>query len=504
MFSLLMQGFQSVFTLQIFPLLAAGVAGGIIIGSLPGLTATMGVAILLPFTFGMESTAALSMLVGIYVGAIYGGSIAAILLRTPGTPAAAATVFDGNALVKQGKAGKALSMSAIASFTGGLISTIMLITLSPLLAKFALKFSAPEYFMLAVFGLTIIASISGKNIIKGFLAGFFGLFIATVGMDPVTGYPRFSMGSIQLLNGFSIIPVLIGLFAVSEALVQMEDIIRSKNVRTVITDRGLVSFREVLSVLPTMLKSAFMGTFIGSIPGAGADIAAFISYNEAKRSSRHPEKFGTGYLPGIAAPEAGNNGVTGGALVPLLTLGVPGDAVAAILLGALIIQGLTPGPMLFEQNPDIVYGLFSSMLVGNVLMLILGLSCIRFFSKIVEIPRKLIIPMILVLSIVGSFAMNNSLFDVLVTILFGIIGYFMIKVGIPQSPIVLALILGPMAESNLRKAILMYEGSWSFLYTRPITIAFIILSVFSLVTTMRMKKKMPSDTDTNLEEEGIA
>lgn len=488
MISLLFQGFQAVFTLQIFPLLFIGVTGGIIIGSLPGLTATMGVAILLPFTFGMDSTAALVMLVGIYIGAIYGGSISAILLRTPGTPAAAATVLDGNAMVKQGKAGKALSMSAIASFTGGLVSTIMLITVSPLLARFALKFSAPEYFMLAVFGLTIIASISAKNIVKGFLAGIFGLFIATIGMDPVTSFPRFTFGNIQLLNGLSIIPVLIGLFAVSEALVQLEDIIRLKQAQPPKTNGGMVSFKEIISVLPTMIKSAFLGTFIGSIPGAGADIAAFISYNEAKRSSKHPEKFGTGYLPGIAAPEAGNNGVTGGALVPLLTLGVPGDAVAAILLGALIIQGLTPGPMLFEQNPEIVYGLFSSMLVGNVLMLVLGLSGTRFFSKIVEIPRKLIIPMILVLSIVGSYAMNNSLFDVLVTVLFGIIGYLMTKLEIPQSPIVLALILGPMAESNLRKAILMYEGSWSFLYTRPITMVFILLSVFSLLTTIRMKK----------------
>lgn len=489
MFSLLIEGFHTVFSIQIFPLLVIGVAGGIIIGSLPGLTATMGVAILLPFTFSMSPTAALVMLVGIYVGAIYGGSISAILLRTPGTPAAAATVNDGNALVKQGKAGKALSMSAIASFTGGLISTIMLICFSPILARFALRFSAPEYFMLATFGLTIIASISSGNIIKGFIGGFFGLFIATMGMDPVTGYPRFTFGSIQLLNGLSIIPVLIGLFAVSEALIQMEEIIKSKPQKSSVSNKGLVTFKEVRTVLPTMIKSALLGTFIGAIPGAGADIAAFISYNEAKRSSKHPEKFGTGYLHGIAAPEAGNNGVTGGALVPLLTLGVPGDAVAAILLGALIIQGIAPGPMLFQQNPEVVYGLFSSMLVGNLIMLIIGLTCIRFFSRIVDIPKKLIIPMIIILSIVGSYSMNNSIFDVLITVTFGIIGYFLVKVGIPQSPIILALILGPMAESNLRKSILMYEGSWSFLYTRPITIVFILLSIFSLVTTIRMNKK---------------
>ncbi|WP_028975190.1 tripartite tricarboxylate transporter permease [Spirochaeta cellobiosiphila] len=489
MFHLLLQGFQSVFSLSIFPLLVIGVTGGIIIGSLPGLTATMGVAILLPFTFGMSPTAALVMLVGIYIGAIYGGSIAAILLRTPGTPAAAATVADGNALVKKGKAGQALSMSAIASFSGGMISTIMLISLSPLLAKFALRFSAPEYFMLAIFGLTIIASISSKNVLKGFIAGFFGLFLATMGMDPVTSFPRFTFGNIQMLNGLSIIPVLIGLFAVAEALVQLEDIILNKKEKSPVANRQIVSMKDVVSNLPTIIKSALMGTFIGAIPGAGADIAAFIAYNEAKRSSKEPEKFGTGHLPGIAAPEAGNNGVTGGALVPLLTLGVPGDAVAAILLGALIIQGISPGPMLFKNNPEIVYGLFSSMIVGNILMLIIGLTCIRFFSRIVDIPKTLIVPMILILSIVGSFAINNNMFDVLVTILFGIIGYLMVKVEIPQSPIVLALILGPMAETNLRKAILMYEGSWRFLYTRPITVAFIVLAVFSLVTSIRVKRK---------------
>lgn len=489
MFALLMDGLRSVFSLQVFPTLFLGVAGGIGIGALPGLTATMGVAVLLPFTFGMNSVTALSMLVGIYIGAIYGGSISAILLKTPGTPAAAATVFDGYAMVQKGQASKALSMSTIASFTGGLVSTIMLITLSPVLANFALRFSAPEYFMLAVFGLTIIAGISGKSIVKGFLAGTLGLFIASVGLDPVTSYPRFTFGNIDLLNGFNIIPVLIGLFAVSEALVQTEKLLSEAGAAARITDSKIVSLKELISVLPTMLKSAVLGTFIGVIPGAGADIAAFVSYNEAKRSSKKRDEFGSGCLEGIAAPEAGNNGVTGGALVPLLTLGVPGDAVAAILLGALIIQGLAPGPLLFTQNAPVVYGLFGAMLVGNVLMLLLGLLGIRFFAKIVQVPKLLIIPIILVLSVVGSYSMNNSIFDVVVAFAFGVIGYVLIKAEIPQSPIVLALILGPMAETNLRKAILMYEGSWSFLWTRPITVAFILLSVLSLFTTLRMKKK---------------
>jgi putative tricarboxylic transport membrane protein len=494
MFELLLEGFSVTFSARIFPLLVAAVAGGIFIGSLPGLTATMGVAVLLPFTFGMESTAALVMLVGIYIGAIYGGSISAILLRTPGTPAAAATVLDGHELVLQGKAAKALSVSVISSFTGGIISTLMLITLSPVLARFALRFSAPEYFGLAVFGLTIIAGVSARNMVKGLLAGLFGLLIATIGLDPVTSYPRFTFGTIALLQGFGIIPVLIGLFAVSEALTQMESIFVAAAHHAKITiDRRALSVKEFFRIMPTAIKSGILGTFIGTIPGAGADIAAFVAYNEARRSARDPGKFGTGLLEGIAAPEAGNNGVTGGALVPLLTLGVPGDAVAAILLGALIIQGLTPGPLLFEHSAHIVYGLFASMLVANFVMLILGFFGIRLFSRIVEIPRTLIVCIIVLLSMVGAFSMNNSVFDVYLAIAFGVVGYLMRKVEIPLSPIVLAIILGPMAERNLRTAVQMYQGSWSFLYTRPITIAFLLLSVISMISASRIKKRSSVD-----------
>ncbi len=488
MLQLLLNGLTLVLNPSVFFLIFLGVAGGIVIGALPGLTATMGVAILLPFTFTMDSIPALATLVGIYVGAIYGGSISAILLKTPGTPASAATVFDGYELVKKGQATKALSMSAIASFGGGIISTVMLITISPLLASFALKFSAPEYFMLAVFGLTIIASISAKNIIKGFLAGFLGLFIATVGMDPITSAARFTFGNIQFLNGLSIIPVLIGLFALSEAFLQLETYLENHKEKVVVKGSSYVSRKEILQTLPTIVKSALMGTFIGSIPGAGADIASFVSYNEAKRSSKHPERFGTGCLEGIAAPEAGNNGVTGGALVPLLSLGVPGDAVAAILLGAFIMQGVAPGPMMFIRNVDLVYSIFSAMLLGNVFMLLLGLFGIRFFSRIVDIPKAMITPIIIVLSMVGSYAINNSVFDIGVTVTFGIIGYLLLKAEVPQSPIVLALILGPMAECNLRKSLLLYEGSYRFLYTRPITIVFILLSLFSLYTSLRKKK----------------
>lgn len=486
MFGHLIQGLSTALLIGNLFYLVLGVTGGIVIGALPGLTATMGVAILLPFTFGMDAVTGLIMLVGIYIGAIYGGSISAILLNTPGTPASAATCFDGYALVKKGYPTKALSASTIASALGGLISCLALVTISPVLAKFALRFSAPEYFALALFGLTIIASISAENFLKGIIAGMIGLLISCFGMDAITSYPRFTFGVVDLLNGFSVIPVLIGLFAVSEVFNQIETLVGEKEIKTdIVMDKNYMNWKEIKHCLPTILKCGAIGTFIGSIPGA--DIAAFVCYNEAKRSNKN-EKFGEGSLVGISAPEAGNNGVTGGALVPLLTLGVPGDAVAAVLLGALIIQGLTPGPLLFEQNPEIVYGLFSSMIIGNILLLFIGLAGIKFYSRIVEIPKTLMIPAILILSTIGSYSMNNSLFDVGVTFVFGIIGYIMSKIKMPSSPIVLAVILGPMLETNLRKAVLMYEGSYSFLYTRPITVVFLILTVLSMISALKKKK----------------
>ncbi|KHT64603.1 C4-dicarboxylate ABC transporter permease [Photobacterium gaetbulicola] len=485
----LFSGILTAFSPSVFPVLIFGVLGGIILGALPGLTATMGVAILLPFTFGMEPTAALVMLIGVYIGGIYGGSIAAILLKTPGTPASAATVLDGHTLAAKGQAARALSISAVASFIGGLISTIVLIAIAPLLADFALKFNAPEYFALALFGLTIIASVSSKNILKGLLAGCIGLLVSTVGLDPISSVPRFTFDVMDLYSGINVIPVLIGLFAISEGLNQLEKLHTQKKSAPPKFDHKLLSKKDLKTMLPTAVKSGLMGTSIGSVPGAGADISAFVCYNEAKRSANNPDEFGKGSVQGLAAAEAGNNGVTGGSLVPLLTLGVPGDAVAAVLLGALIVQGLTPGPLLFSQSPEVVYGVFSSMLVANIVMLIIGLLGIRFFCRIIEVPKIIMIPIIIFLSVIGAYAINNSMFDVGIAISFGLLGFILNKMEIPSSPILLAIILGPMAETNLRKSLLMYDGSWSFLYERPIALAFIVLAIFSVYSTMKLKKK---------------
>ncbi|MFT7053874.1 MAG: putative tricarboxylic transport membrane protein [Psychromonas sp.] len=501
MIDYLLSGFTAAFSLSIFPVLVLGVLGGVILGALPGLTATMGVAILLPFTFSMEATPALVMLIGVYIGGIYGGSIAAILLKTPGTPASAASVLDGHTMAIKGMAAKALSIAAVASFIGGLLSTIVLIAIAPILADFALRFNAPEYFALALFGLTIIASVSAKNIMKGLLAGTIGLLVSMVGLDPISSVPRFTFGIMDLYSGINIIPVLIGLFAISEALSQLEKL--SANHQDIVPkfNHKVLSFLDFKKILPTAVKSGLIGTAIGSVPGAGADISAFACYNEAKRVAKNPEEFGNGSIHGLAAAEAGNNGVTGGSLVPLLTLGVPGDAVSAVLLGALIVQGLTPGPLLFTQNPEIVYGIFSSMIVANIIMLLIGFLGIRFFCRIIEVPKIIMIPIIIFLSIIGAYAINNSMFDVGIAITFGLLGLVLNKMEIPSSPILLAIILGPMAETNLRRSLIMYDGSWSFLYERPIALAFILFAIFSVYSTLRLKKKQRAALEAKLEKD---
>ncbi|HSP48541.1 MAG TPA: tripartite tricarboxylate transporter permease, partial [Clostridiaceae bacterium] len=479
MIELLAQGFLNVLSFEIIALLILGVMIGIAIGSLPGLTATMGVALILPITFKMESLTGILMLLGVYCGAMYGGSISAILLKTPGTPAAAATIFDGFAMSQKGEAGRALGISAVASFGGGLISVIALILISPQLAKVALRFSAPEFFGLAVFGLSIIASISGKSMIKGLLAGVFGLLLSTIGIDLVTGFPRFTFGNMNLFNGLAFIPVMIGLFAMSQAFTSIEHMLTKK---LVVQKVGSVlpSKADMKQILPSILRGGIIGTMIGIIPGAGGEIGAFVSYNEAKRWSKHPEKFGTGIVEGIAAPEAGNNGVTGGAMIPLLTLGIPGDAVTAILLGALMIQGLQPGPLLFTEHAGLVYTIFVGFLLANIFMLILGLFGAKYFAKVISIPSHILTPVIFVLCIVGSYAINNNFFDVMVMFGFGALGYVMEKTEFPVSPIVLALILGPMAERELRKALMMSNGSISILFTRPISLILIGVALLTL------------------------
>ncbi|WLT65139.1 tripartite tricarboxylate transporter permease [Escherichia coli] len=419
-------------------------------------------------------------------GGVYGGSITAILLKIPGTPAAAATAIDGYELTKQGKAGLALSAATFSSFSGGTLSIIVLMFLSPVLASWALKFSASESFALATFGLSIIASISGESLIKGLIAGVGGLLIATIGLDPMGGFPRFTGGFVELMN-VPFIPVMIGLFAASEAFRSMEQNQQIRRGAKVAIGSLLLPWQTLRRIALTILRSSGLGVFIGMIPGAGADIAAFVAYNETRRFSKTPENFGKGEIKAVASCEAGANGCTGGALLPMLTLGIPGDAVTAIMLGALTLQGMQPGPLMFTDHGDMVYTLFVGMIFCYFMLLVLGLLSLKVIGNVVKIPGNILTPMILALCVVGTYALNNSLFDVGIMLIAGVVGYFMQKGGYPASPVVLALIMGPMAESNFRRALSLSGGSLDFLYTRPITLALLTLAAFTLLTPIIRK-----------------
>lgn len=488
-----METLTYVFQFETILLLILGLLIGLFIGALPGLSSVMGVALMLPITFGMEPINGILLLIGVYFGSIYGGSLTAILINTPGTPASAASVIDGYSLTKKGMAYKALQVSTVSSAIGGVVGVILLILVAPQLAEFALRFSAPETFALALFGLSVISTLTAGSYAKGMMSGLAGLIIATVGLDPISGVTRFTFGNVQLLGGVSFIAAMIGLFATSEAFRMVEDKIRNTDSSQTI-NKVKLKWSEFRAVFLTILGSSGIGTFIGMIPGAGADIASFVAYNEAKRFSKNKKEFGNGSLRGLAAPEAANTGLTGGAMVPLLTLGIPGDAVTAVLLGALTVQGLQPGPQLFVSDGSLVYALFIGMLLANLFILIIGFSGIRFFTKILKVPGHFLMPIILVLSVVGAYALNNNYFDVIIMFAAGIGGYFMKKFNFPVAPLILGLILGPLLESNLRRSIILAQGDMTIFLTRPITVVLLALAVLTLLSPLwNIRKKWKSD-----------
>lgn len=456
-----------------------GLFCGIIFGSLPGLTATMGVALFLPITFSMDPIAAMMLLLGIYCGGIYGGSITAILIKTPGTPAAAATVLDGNQMARNGHPGLALDTALVASTFGGIFSALILIVAAPQLARAVLNFTSVEKFMLSFFGLSIITTISGKNVFKGLLAASIGMLAATVGLDPMEGLPRFTFGINEIQSGIDIVPALIGLFAITEILNKVY--IGDQPVGDVKVPKEHMTWKQFKSCAKDIVKSSAIGVIIGAIPGTGGGTAAFLSYIEAKRSSKTPEKFGSGHINGIAAPEAGNNGVTGATLIPLLTLGIPGDSVTAVMLGALTMQGLIPGPALFTKQGDLMYTIMVGMLIINIFMLLQGKILIKAFIHITRIPSTLLSAVLIVLCVIGGFSVNNNAFDAYVLMAFALIGYIMYRFQLPSVPLLLGLILGPMAEENLRRSLVISKGSWMIFLQRPISLVFFIITVAVIV-----------------------
>ncbi|HXL02620.1 MAG TPA: tripartite tricarboxylate transporter permease [Candidatus Atribacteria bacterium] len=482
----LLEGLRQILDFQTLLYIFGGVVFGFIVGALPGLSASTGIVLVLPLVYHIPAAEAVMIMLGIYGGTMFAGSIPAILIRTPGTPSAAATVLDGYPMAQRGEAGLALSTSAIASFVGSLLSAVALFLIAPQIARVALKFGPPEFFSLVVFGLTVIASVTGKDVIKGLISALLGLFLGTMGMDPISGYSRFTFGSYALEGGLPLLPVMIGLFAVSQVL---RDIEEAGVTYQVINKIGRIwpSWEELKRILGASLFGSTLGTLIGAIPGIGGSIATFLAYGQYRKFSKRGEEFGSGVLEGVAVPEAANNATTGGALIPLLTLGVPGDIVTAVMLGILILFGVNPGPMLFREQPEVVNRLFASMFVIAFFILVLGLFGARFSPKILAIPKKILSPLVLLLCIVGAYADSSSTFGITVALVFGVMGYFMEKFDFPVAPLLISMILGPIAEGELGRSLLISRGDWSILFVRPISLCFLILAGLSLFFAFRKK-----------------
>lgn len=479
-FDLYLEGLRFFADPMMFVYSIFGVLVGIVFGALPGLTATMTIAVFIPFTFGVPAVQSFAFLLGLYSGAVYGGSVSAILINIPGTPSAIATGFDGYPMCQQGRAGEAIGISTIASGLGGFFSVIVLAFAAPFIAGIALKFSAEEYVGITLIGLSIIAIISPGSTVKGLMAGTLGLIIGTAGLDPIGSFPRMVFNKPELFDGVSEIPVMIGMYGLSEMFIQISD---EKHI-TIITQKlknVLPSLKKVVKLIPTVFRSSIIGVIIGAIPAAGGSIASLVAYGQEKRFSKNKDLLGTGIPEGVAAPEAANNASTGGALIPMMTLGIPGDPMTAVLMGGLIIQGLRPGPMLFQQQMPFVSSIFISLLLSVIFMVILGLLGARWFSKLISTPKRFLIPAILLFCLIGSYSINNSMFDIGVLIVSGLVGFALRKAGFPVAPVILGLILGPMFESNMRRSLMLSQGNWSTFLTRPISLAFILIAVFVLV-----------------------
>ncbi|MGB0662015.1 MAG: tripartite tricarboxylate transporter permease [Mangrovicoccus sp.] len=446
--------FLTVFTQpQLLLLVGLGTFAGVYVGAIPGLSVTMAVSILISFTFAWDVYPAISLMIGIYMGGVYGGSRTAILLNIPGAPSAIATALDGYPMAKRGEAGTAIGVTTVMSFFGGLVGIAVLALAAPVVSDFALTFQPRDYMLLAILGILLVGSLSSGSLVKGIFAGALGIGIGSVGLDTLTFTDRFTFGVPLLQSGISFIAVMIGMFGISEALLQLHHVDTAAVKQKI--DRIVPSWETVRKHLPLSLQTSAIGVFIGALPGTGGDIAALMAYDHAKRVTREPEReFGDGAIEGLVAPETANNAAVGGAFVPMMTLGIPGDAVTAIMIGALFIHGLNPGPMLMINQPDMFWFIVGTLVTANFFMLLFGLTGIKIFTKIVEIPRAFLIPLIMLLSVVGAYAVNNSITDVYWMLGFGIFGYFMRHYGYPLGPVILGVILSRLLDDNWRRAII--------------------------------------------------
>jgi len=452
-------------------LLVLGIVLGLVIGILPGLGPPIAIALALPFTFYMDTVPSMVLLLGIYSAAVYGGSISAIAVGIPGTGAAIATVLDGNNMFKQGRGGEALGFSLTGSIIGGLFSAVCLALIAPFMAQLAAKFGPREYLAISVFGLTVVLRVAGQSLPKGLLVGALSIFLTTWGLDELNGTERYTFGSYHLYEGLPLVPFLVGLFAVSEVLIGAERAARRVDYSVESLTVKLPGLKTLGRLRDVILRSSIIGTVIGIIPGEGAAVGAFFAYSEARRRSRTPEKYGTGIPEGVVAPETANNATVGGALIPTLTLGVPGSPAAAVLLGALLIQGLTPGPKLFTDEPDLMYAIFIGLFIINILMMFIGLAAIRFAAQLIRVPTSVIVPTVLLLSFVGIYSVSSSFFNVSVLLGAGILGYVVRKLGYSIAPLSIGFVLGPILENSLRQSLTIADGSALEFFNTPIGLA---------------------------------
>jgi putative tricarboxylic transport membrane protein len=463
---------------------------GVIIGVLPGLGATTGAALLLPFTLTMEPVHAIAVLATIYVSATFAGSITAILINTPGTAAAAATTFDGYPLAQRGEAGRALGVAVVSSTVGGVFSVIILCIAAPALARVAYEFRPPEYFALTLFGLSMLASISSGGAVRNLIGGVFGVWLSTIGAERATGIERFMFGNYEFYEGLSFVPVFIGLFAMSELLIQSERVHQFVETIGLKGAVKLPSKEDYKRIWKTILRSCGIGTFIGILPAEGATVASMIGYSEARRWSKNKEEFGKGAVEGIAGAEAANNAATGGAMVPTMVLGIPGSGTTAIILVGLMVHGLRPGPYLFTEQVDKVYQIFGAMLLANLMFLGMGLYAARFFARISLVPIAVLWPIVFALSVIGAYALSSSLLDVWIVLVFGVIGFFCRRHGFAVAPIAVGLILGEMVETNLQNTLKMFGGEWWLIFTQPLAVFFLVLAFLGLCGPVIFRKLM--------------
>ncbi|WP_088008068.1 tripartite tricarboxylate transporter permease [Indiicoccus explosivorum] len=498
MLDLLLLGMTELLHIKLLFIILLGVIVGILAGLIPGFTVTMAIVLTLPLTFGMEPVAGVAAMIGVFVGGMSGGLISAALLGIPGTPSSVATTFDAFPMSQNGEPGKALSIGIWASFLSSIVSFFILISIAPQIADFALLLGPWEMFSLIVVSLTIIASVTGDSIIKGLITGAFGLLISTVGADPIIGIPRFSFGLDTLRAGIPFLVVLIGMFAISRLFQSLEnkEMVQDKQRRQEEKLKEVKFILQPLKTMKTVMKkpgtlvgSSAIGSIIGAIPGAGGSIANIVAYDQAKKWSKNPEKFGTGCEEGVIASEAGNNSTVGGDLIPTIALGIPGSAVTAVLLSALMVHGITPGPLLIVNEPSVVGGIFSAFLIASFWMLITQFVGIRYFVKVTQVPVHMLVPIILVLCVIGTFVLNNRLTDLYILLAMGIIGYLFAKYGFSLAPAIIGVILGPIAEVNLRRAV-MSDPDWTLFFTRPISLIFLVLAVLSILFTVWQSAKL--------------